>query len=141
MAGAPDPARAGDTVATLYAAYNAGDADRAASLYAPSGRHVEVATAAERTGRRAIADGLGGLLEAFPDAHWREQTRIVSGDRAAVTYVLTGTLQSRFGPFEPSGQRLELRGVHVVQLGRDGIELCEDFWDAATFGRQMRQGG
>ena len=128
-----------DAAATaLYAAYNTHDAAAAAALYAPHGRHAEVATGQERTGREGIAEGLDGLLRAFPDAHWQERMRIVAGNRVAVTYVLTGTLSSRLGPFEPAGQRLELRGVHVLEVGPDGIEVCEDFWDASTFGRQMK---
>lgn len=128
-------------VSALYEAYNAGDAEAAGALYAPGGRHVEIAMGNERTGPSAIAEGLGGLLAAFPDAHWRERTRLVAGDSAAVTYVLTGTLQRPFGSFEPAGQRLELPGAHVLRVGADGIEVCEDYWDAAGFGRQMRASG
>ncbi len=128
----------GAVVSALYEAYNAHDADAAGSLYAPDGRHAEMATGQERIGAAAIGEGLTGLLEAFPDARWQERTRIVGGDRAAVTYVLTGTLKARFGPFAPAGQHLELHGAHVLEVGPDGIEVCEDYWDASTFGRQMR---
>ena len=126
-------------LSALYAAYNGGDARAAASLYAPAGRHVEIAMGNERIGPAAVAEGLAGFLAAFPDARWQQRARIVDGDRAAVTYVLTGTLQARFGPFEPAGQRLELRGAHVVEVGPDGIQVCEDYWDAAGFGRQMQR--
>ena len=64
--------------------------------------------------------------------------RVTGGDGAAVAYLLTGTLQGRLGPFEPAGQRLELRGVHVLKAKAGAIDLCEDYWDAGTFGRQMR---
>jgi predicted ester cyclase len=128
----------GAVVTALYEAYNSHDAEAAGALYAPDGRHAEVATGQARTGGTAIAEGLAGLLAAFPDARWEEQARIVDGDRAAVTYILTGTLQQKFGPFEPAGQRLELRGAHVLEVGPDGIRVCEDYWDASSFGRQMK---
>jgi predicted ester cyclase len=128
----------GDLIATLYDAYNGHDAAAAGRLYAPWGRHVEVATGTSRTGAAATAEGLAGLLEALPDVRWEERMRIVDGSRAAVTYVLAGTLKARFGPFDPAGQALELRRVHVIESGPHGIELCEDYWDASTFGRQMR---
>lgn len=125
-------------VGALYEAYNAHDADAAAGLYADDGRHAEVALGNERVGAAAIADGLAGFLRAFPDARWEERARIASGSRAAVTYRLTGTLKAPFGPFEPAGQRLELSGVHVLEESEGSIAVCEDFWDAATFHRQMR---
>jgi steroid delta-isomerase-like uncharacterized protein len=122
----------------LHDAHNAHDAEAAGALYAPDGRHVEIATGGERRGPEAIAEGLRGLLEAFPDARWEQRVLIADGDRAAVGYVLTGTLQARFGPFEPAGQALELAGVHVLATAGGAIAWCEDYWDAATFGRQMR---
>lgn len=122
----------------LYEAYNAQDAAAAAELYAPDGRHVEIATGGERTGPDAIREGLEGFLRSFPDAHWAPQERIVAGSAAAVTYVLTGTLQAKLGPFEPAGQRLELRGVHLVRERDGAIAACEDYWDAGSFGRQMK---
>jgi predicted ester cyclase len=122
----------------LHAAYNAHDAGAAAALYAAEGRHVEIATGGARSGPAAIAAGLAGLLAAFPDAHWEAAAFIASGDRVAVPYLLTGTLQTPFGPFEPAGQQLALAGVHVVRAGDGAIVACDDYWDAGTFGRQMR---
>lgn len=129
---------AAELAGELYAAYDARDAAAAGALYAPDGRHVEIATAGERVGPEAIRDGLAGFLEAFPDARWERRALIADGDRAAIRYVLTGTLRARLGPFEPAGQRLELAGVHLLQAAGGRIALCEDFWDAATFGRQMK---
>lgn len=138
LATQPGRARADALVSALYEAYNAHDTAAVAALYAPRGRHVEAASGNERTGGGAIARGLSTMLTAFPDARWHELKRVCAGDRAAVTYILTGTLRSVFGPFQPAGQRLELRGVHVIDVGPGGIELCEDYWDSGTFGRQMK---
>ena len=124
-------------VSAFYAAHNAGDVEAAAALYAPAGRHLEVATGRRGEGPVQIGAGLAGFLRAFPDARWEEQVRVVADGCAAVTYLLTGTLQEGLGPFEPAGQNLELRGVHVLEIGPAGIVSCEDYWDAATFGRQM----
>jgi steroid delta-isomerase-like uncharacterized protein len=125
-------------VAALYAAYDARDPEAAAALYAEDGCHREIASGSERTGRDAIRDGFAGFLAAFPDARWGRRSVIVGDGEAAVTYVLTGTLHGHLGPFEPSGQRLELRGVHVIRAPDGLIKRCEDYWDAGSFGRQMR---
>lgn len=128
-------------VDTLYEAHNGEDAAGAAALYAPGGRHVEIEQGTARAGPDAIREGLAGFFEAFPDARWRERTRVAAGERAAVTYVLTETLCGRLGPSEPASQRLDPRDVHVVEASGDKITLSEDCWDAATFVRQMRGEG
>jgi ketosteroid isomerase-like protein len=44
------------------------------------------------------------------------------------------------GPVASRGQKISLRGVHVLNL-RDGlIQRSEDYWDAATFQRQLNNG-
>jgi len=121
----------------LYQAYNAHDAAAAGALYAADGVHEDVATQRPQKGPAAIATGLNGFLTAFPDAQW---TCLGSGEQAGTVfsrYVLTGSLQGDLGPIRADGQSLQLRGVHVLQV-RDGrIERSEDYWDMATFQRQM----
>jgi steroid delta-isomerase-like uncharacterized protein len=122
----------------FYDAYNRGAVDDAATLYADDASHTEVAQGRVAEGRDAIATGLRHFLASFPDAHWESERRIVNGGDAAVAYRLTGTLQSRLGPFEPAGQRLDLRGVHLFRFGDGRIAATEDYWDSGTLGRQLR---
>lgn len=55
----------------------------------------------------------------------------------AVTYVLKGTLQSALGPISAQGQRLELRGVHVLWSSDGLLEQTADYWDMSTFLQQI----
>ena len=121
----------------LYEAYNRHVPGEAAALYAPDGRHEEVAQGQARQGREAIAEGLRRFFEAFPDARWEEKEVIDGGDAVALTYVLTGTLRADLGPVRARGQRLELQGVHVLRVSDGLLERTEDYWDMATFRRQM----
>lgn len=120
----------------LFEAYNQHDPDAAASLYAPDGEHEDVAYGRPKRGPDAISGGLRHFLDALPDAHWATSDRIVDGDRAVARYTLTGTLQGDLGPFKGSGQRIELRGVQVLEVHDGAITRSEDFWDGATFERQ-----
>jgi hypothetical protein len=53
-----------------------------------------------------------------------------SDGRVAVTYLLTATLQTQMGPIPASGQKILLRGVHVLHQ-QGGLICCsEDYWDA-----------
>jgi steroid delta-isomerase-like uncharacterized protein len=127
-------------IAALYAAYNRQDAATAASTYTDSGTHLEVATGRISTGPVAVRVGLIGFFKAFPDAKWTPTRVIAHGSSAAVSYLLTGTLRARIGPFEPCGQVLKLKGVHLFELDGDKIAAAEDYWDSGTFGRQMAAG-
>lgn len=122
-------------------AYNAHDVERVASLYAADGRHVEIAQGRSAEGRKAIRQGLDAFLAAFPDAHWAQDEVIATATSAAIAYTLTGSLQRQIGPFGAHRQRLELRGVHVLWLAGREIVESRDYWDSATFARQMRVDG
>jgi steroid delta-isomerase-like uncharacterized protein len=123
----------------LHAAYNRHDAAGAARLYAPRGTHEDVPQARVAEAPEAVLEGLERFFAAFPDAHWATEGVTGTGDEAAAAYRLTGTLTGSLGPFVPTGQRLDLRGVHVVQTDERGrIRRSTDYWDAATFARQMR---
>lgn len=125
----------------LHAAYNRHDADAAGALYADDCAHEDIAYGRPKHGRDEIAGGLGHFLAAFPDAHWETLDSFEHDDRAMARYVLTGTLQSDFGPFRASGQRIELRGVQVLELSAGRIVRSEDYWDGATFERQVKETG
>jgi steroid delta-isomerase-like uncharacterized protein len=133
-------ARPAPLVARLWEAYNAHDARAAAGLYRDDATHHEVAQGRTATGPTQIADGLGRFLQAFPDARWEPQPAILSDGRAAVPYRLTGTLEAPLGPFRTPGQKLDLEGVFVIETDHAHILATADYWDAATFGRQMQAG-
>lgn len=122
----------------LYAAYNRHDPDAVAAVYAADAVHEEVAQGQVRSGAEAIAAGLRRFFGWFPDAHWARHLVIDDGrGRMAVSYLLTATLQERLGPFLPCGQPISLRGIHVLHLADGRIARSEDYWDAATFQRQL----
>lgn len=125
-------------VSAFYEAYAARNPDAAAALYAADGSHEEVATGQVKNGRDDIAAGLAHFFAAFPDATWETAGPYWGTDGVAVPYTLRGTLRSRFGTFEPREQHLELRGVHVLELAGGTIARTYDYWDAGTFGKQMR---
>lgn len=126
------------TVDALFAAYNDHDLTAVAACYRDDASHVDIASGRPKTGPEAIAGGLGYLLAAFPDAAWHVESAIEQDGLVAARYRLTGTLQGRFGPYEPRGQALELPGLLWVELAAGGIARSVDFWDSGSFGNQMR---
>jgi steroid delta-isomerase-like uncharacterized protein len=122
----------------LYDAYNRHDPAAVAQLYAVDGTHEDIAQGRPKSGPEAIADGLRKFFGWFPDAHWEPHFQIADpSGPVAVTYLLTGALRAQMGPVAACGQKISLRGVHVLHLHGGLIRRSEDYWDATTFQRQL----
>lgn len=122
----------------LYTAYNDHDPSAVARLYAPNATHEDVASGRPRGGPEAIAAGLRLFFSWFPDAHWQPTLQIDDGrGRIAIPYRLTASLQAQMGSIAPRGQAISLRGVHVLEIEGGRIGKSFDYWDAATFQRQL----
>ncbi|HEX4011549.1 MAG TPA: DUF6092 family protein [Solirubrobacteraceae bacterium] len=135
----PGPAQSvRDLVDRLWAAYNAHDVNAAVALYAADGTHHEVAQGRRVEGREDVGNGLTRFLSSFPDASWEQHRVVVSDSNAAVAYRLTGTLAAPLGPFRTPGQRLDLEGMFLIESAGGAIVGTADYWDAATFTRQMQ---
>lgn len=127
-----------DIAHELYAAYNKHDVQGVAALYSANGSHTDVAQARTQVGPERIADGLQRFFEWFPDAQWIPSSYIVDpGGEVAIPYLMTATLQAAMGPILPRNQQVSLRGVHVLRLVGHRILSSEDYWDTATFQRQI----
>jgi steroid delta-isomerase-like uncharacterized protein len=132
------PVNAREIASELYRAYNSHDTAAVAQLYAEDASHVDVAHGRPKLGPSEISEGLGKFFHWFPEAAW-DVAQIISADsdHVAVTYTLKASLQAAMGPVEAHGQKISLRGVQVLTL-RDGkIQRSEDYWDAATFQKQL----
>lgn len=127
-----------EIVPALLDAYNKHSPDAVTPYYCVDAIHLDVSTGRPRQGRDAIVAGLGFFLRAFPDAIWHVGSTAVTAQHAAVRYRLTGTLQADLGPYIAHGQPLELPGVLWLTASGGAIARSEDYWDAASFNRQIR---
>jgi len=127
-------------IGRLYNGYNQHDPDAVGALYHPQATHEDIAPGQLKHGPEAIVAGLHKFFGWFPDAHW-EARALADGSSGvvAITYLLTATLQSNMGPIIADGQSISLRGVHVLDMSEGLIRRSEDYWDAATFQRQLHQ--
>jgi steroid delta-isomerase-like uncharacterized protein len=122
----------------LYRAYNDHDPAAVAKLYASDGTHEDIAQGKPKHGPAEIAAGLRKFFGWFPDAHWDASAQISDPDGSVtITYLLTATLSAQMGRVLPRGQRISLRGAHVLHVKGGLILRSEDYWDAATFQGQL----
>jgi aromatic ring hydroxylase len=101
----------------LYGAYNRHDAAAVAELYDANGTHEDIALGHSKVGQTAIADGLQKFFGWFPDAHWAPHVQIADPfGSVTITYLLSATLQAQMGRTIARGQRISLRGAHVLHV-------------------------
>ncbi len=122
-----------DLIDRFYAAYAARDATGAAALYAPDGRHDEVAMGKSRQGREALAQGLEGFWRMLPDVTWTRLGYIRAADHVAVTYHMTGTFTGKDGRARP----IALDGLHLFEIPDGLLTVTKDLWDLDLFKAQM----
>jgi steroid delta-isomerase-like uncharacterized protein len=120
-------------------AWNAHDADGVAAGYAEDAVLYDVALPEPLRGRAAIRDSVAGYLSAFPDFHVEDLGEpIVSGNRAAQEWKVTGTNDGELMGMPPTGKSATTYGCGTVEFGDDGlIHRAGNYWNAAALMSQL----
>lgn len=90
-------------------------------------------------GREELRGFLSELFAAMPDAS-TTITRLIAGENdCAVEWRLEGTFDGAgFMGIEPTGSRVELREVSIVELNDDEIVGITAYFDGTSFARQIK---
>ena len=120
-------------------AWNAHDADGVAAGYAEDAVLYDVALPEPLRGRAAIRDSVAGYLAAFPDFHVEDLgDPIVSGNRAAQEWKVTGTNDGELMGMPPTGKSATTYGCGTAEFGEDGlIHRAGNYWNAAALMQQL----
>lgn len=118
-----------------FAAFNAGDAEALGALLAPDYRH-HGALVSEQD-RELHKERLRINRAAFPDGRYEIADIFAQGDLVAVRHIFTGTLQGPYAGVEPSGQRVNVRGVHIHRVSCGQIVETWNSGDALGLLRQI----
>jgi steroid delta-isomerase-like uncharacterized protein len=131
---AASPAALPSPLAEWLAAFNSGDADRLLALFTDVGLWEEPAIGLAARGPDEIRAHLDRLFTAAPDIGYAVTSSIVSGDRAVVEWVVTGTYQADFPGLPPAaGQPFSFRGASVFEMTDGKIQRYTEYWDAYAF--------
>jgi ketosteroid isomerase-like protein len=72
------------------------------------------------SGKDAVRAGLAKRFEGLPDVHYGEDRHWACGDFGVSEWTLTGTT--------PSGAKLEVRGVDLLEFAQGKITRKDSFW-------------
>lgn len=119
-------------------AWNAHDADGVAACYAEDAVLFDVGLAQLLRGRAAIRDAVVGCLSAFSDFHADVGEPIVSSNRAAKEWKVTGTNDGELFGIPPTGKSATTYGCGTAEFGDDGlIHSAGNYWNAAELMQQL----
>ncbi len=119
-------------------AWNAHDPDGVAACYAEDAVLYDVGLPQPLRGRAAIRDSVAGYFAAFSDFHADVREPIVSANRAAQEWTVTGTNDGELLGMAPTGKSATTYGCGTAEFGEDGlIHRAGTYWNAAALMQQL----
>ena len=122
---------------TINAAWNSHDIEKVLSFYSPEYIGDDVGQASLQHGH----EGLRAMLElhwkAFPDLQFTVMDTVVQDSRVTIVWVAEGTHQGPIMNIPPTGHRVEVRGVSIIDVENGMVVRGQYIWDLAGMLRHM----
>jgi len=122
-------------------AYNEKDWDRARAALAPEVIYDEVGTHRRIKGVDDVLTAWKGWATAIPDSRATFQSEFVSGNTAVLEITWKGThegpLNTGDREIPPTGKKIELRAVQVVDVDNDRVRSVRQYFDLGTLLKQI----
>ncbi len=88
-------------------------------------------------GKDELRNFAAGWFKAFPDLSFALTSTVISGDRAAVAWQVTGTQRGDMPGMPTSNKATNVAGVSLMECAGGKITHTVDYWDMATTMRQL----
>jgi steroid delta-isomerase-like uncharacterized protein len=124
-------------VADVLPYWNRHDLDGVLSFYAEEINWHNVALEETYQGKAEVRAYLSRLLVAFPDLTFGVTHRIARGDNVAEQWRLRGTHLGEFLGIPPTGRRVDIPGMSMVELKAGKFVRDEFYFDSGIVLRQI----
>jgi steroid delta-isomerase-like uncharacterized protein len=89
-------------------------------------------------GKEELRKFAEGWFKAFPDLHFTLTSTLISGNRAALEWVGTGTQKGDMPGMAPASNKVSsVPGVSIAECADGKIKHNADYWDMATVMKQL----
>jgi steroid delta-isomerase-like uncharacterized protein len=113
------------------------DMQRVASVFTDDCVYEDVALGVINRGKDELIAFGNGFIAGVPDLSVEVTSRFASGDLAAAEWTMSGTHTGNLPGMPATGKTFSLRGVSTFQLRGKKLIRCSDYWDLATFQKQL----
>jgi steroid delta-isomerase-like uncharacterized protein len=129
-----------ETIAAYNDAWNAHDVDRIGSMHAPD-MVFENHTAGEQAEGEAALKHIAGIFESWPDIEFQTRRMYVREDLVVQEWTATAThvkpLSRGEIVAEPSGKRIEWKGMDVIPFKDGKVKRKDVYSDSISILRQV----
>ena len=124
-------------IQNLTDAWNSHDLDVVLPYYAEDYEGVDIGESRVQHGRNSVKEMLLRYWQAFPDLYFTVQNTVAEENRIAISWYAEGTHQGQIMHIPPTGHRVEVKGISVIEI-EDGLVVRGQYiWDLAGMLRRM----
>jgi steroid delta-isomerase-like uncharacterized protein len=114
------------------------DPERVLALFTDDGVFEDVTFGVVARGKEDLRRYVNGAFAAVPDFTYGVTSRFAASQWAAIEWVMSGTHKGDFPGMPATGKRFSsVRGASILELEAGKIRRESDYWDAATFMKQV----
>ena len=118
-------------------AWNSHDMGNVLSFYSPNYVAEDVGQAFLVRGHDGVRAMLETYWQAFPDLEFTVMDAVVQDSRVAIVWMAEGTHQGTIMNIPPTGHRVAVRGVSIIDVEDGLIVRGQYIWDLAGMLRHM----
>jgi len=124
-------------IQNLTDAWNSHDLEVVLPYYAENYEGVDLGEPRVQHGRNAVKEMLLRYWQAFPDLHFTVQNTVAEENRIAISWCAEGTHQGQIMHIPPTGHKIQIRGVSIIDVKDSLVMRGEYIWDLAGMLRHM----
>ncbi len=114
------------------------DPERVLALFTDDGGFEDATFGVAVRGKEDLRRYVTGAFATVPDFTFGVTRRFAASHWAAIEWVMSGTHTGDFPGMPATGKRFSsVRGVSILELEAGKIRRESDYWDAATFMKQV----
>jgi steroid delta-isomerase-like uncharacterized protein len=118
-------------------AWSSHDPERVLALFTDDCVFEDVTFGVVTRSKDELRGFANGAFAAVPDLKFELTSRFAAGQWAAIEWIMSGTHKGDFPGMPATGKRISVRGSSIFELEAGKIRRESDYWDAATFMRQV----
>jgi steroid delta-isomerase-like uncharacterized protein len=130
-------AEAEKTLDAWAADWSAHDVDHLLSLFTDDCIYEDVTFGVVNRGKAELKAFADGIFAAFPDFKIELTARFAAGEWAGMEWIISGTHKGDLPGMRATNKGFSIRGATILELRSGKIRRNSDYWDLATFLRQV----